>query len=150
MNLRERNFPLHYWLQLHNHTIISAPSLEKRTRHPPKTKINRCLVALSPHIQKVIYGGAIDRRKGEVRSYKFPLSREQFTVLQHFGLSGQYQQVVLLGEELQLQCDFEYKGYHRGIRNIQYRLQQQQPVIPGKNPVLILRMRFQQKAPILQ
>lgn len=71
----------------------------------------------------MIYGGAIDRQKGEVRSYKFPLSREQFTILQHFGLIGQYQQVVLLEEELQLQYNFEYNGYHREIKNIEYRLQ---------------------------
>jgi hypothetical protein len=76
MNLRERNFPLHYWLQLHNHAINSSPPPAKKIRHPSKIKINKCLVALSPHIQKMIYGIAIDKRKGEIRSNKFPRLRK--------------------------------------------------------------------------
>jgi hypothetical protein len=85
-----------------------------------------------------------------VSTRKFSLSPEQFTVLKDFGVTGQYQHVVLLEHELQLQYNFEYKGYHRGVKIIEYRLQQQKFVIPGKNLVLILLIRFQQKAPILQ
>jgi len=94
MNLRERKFPPHYWLQLHNHTIDLLPPPEKKIRHPSKVKINKCLAALSPHLQKVIYGGAIDKHKGEIRSNKFPLSPEQFTVLKDFGVTRKYQHVV--------------------------------------------------------
>ncbi|CAF2155454.1 unnamed protein product, partial [Rotaria magnacalcarata] len=94
MNLRERNFPPHYWLQLHNHTINPLPSPPaKKPRHLSKIIINKCLAALSPHIQKFIYGGAIDKRKGEVRSNKFPLSPEQFAALKDVGVTHKYEYV---------------------------------------------------------
>ena len=151
MNLRQQNFPPKYWLQLHNHTLYPLPSIPPKTPRPPsKIKINKYLVSLAPHVQKVIYNGAIDRKKGEIRSTKFPLSRDQFTGLQHLGVTNKYQQIDLVEQELQLVLNFEHKGYCRGVKNIQVKLQQQRPVIFGKSPILLLRTRFQQKAPILK
>lgn len=151
MNLRERKFPPKYWLQLHNHTLYPLPSLPPKTpRLPSKIKIDKCLVFLAPHVQKVIFNGAVDRKKGEIRSTKFPLSRDQFTSLQHLGVTNKYQQVNLVEQELQLVLNFEHKGYYRGVKNIQVKLQQQKPVIFGKSPILLLRVRFQQNAPILR
>lgn len=151
MNLRQQKFPPKYWLQLHNHTLYPSPSLPPKShRRPSKIKIDKCLVFLEPHLQKVIYNGAIDKKKGEIRSTKFPLSRDQFTSLQHLGVTNKYQQVDLLEQELQLVINFEYKGYLRGVQNIQVKLQQQKPVIFGKSAILLLRTRFQQKAPVLK
>ncbi len=150
MNLRQYNYPPKYWLQLHNHTINPIPSPSpKKPRHPSNSKINKCLSSLIPHLQKVIYNGAIDKRKGEIRSSKFPISSEQFTIMNHLGLTHTYKPAVLLEQELKLEYNFIYKGYVRGTENIQFRLQKQKPVIPGQNHILILRTRFQQKAPIL-
>jgi hypothetical protein len=150
MNLRQYNYPPKYWLQLHNHTINPTPSPPpKKPRHPSNNKINKCLTSLVPHLQKVIYSGAIDKRKGEIRSSKFPISSEQFTLMNHFGLTHAYKPAILLEQELKLEYNFIYKGYARGIENIQFRLQKQKPVIPGQNPILILRTRFHQKAPVL-
>jgi hypothetical protein len=104
---------------------------------------------LYPHIQKLVYCGAIDRKKGEVRSGKIPINSEQFNIIQKLGTTHKYDQILLLEQILQLEYDFQYKGYHRGIRHIQFRLQKQKPVIVGKCPVLLLRIRFQQKAPVL-
>ncbi|CAF2266415.1 unnamed protein product [Rotaria magnacalcarata] len=150
MNLRQQNFPPKYWLQLHNHTLYPLPSLPPKIPRPPsKIKINKYLVSLAPHVQKFIYKGAIDKKKGEIRSTKLPLSRDQFTSLQHLGVTNKYEQVDLVEQELQLVLNFEYKGYYRGVKHIQVKLQQQKPVIFGKSPILLLFTRFQQKAPIL-
>ena len=149
MNLRQKNYPQSYWYQLHTHTIGSLPSLPaKKLRKPSKVKLNNCLTFLSPHIQKFIYSGAIDKRKGEIRSNKFPLSLEQYTVMHQLGVTKTYQSVISLESELQLEYMFRYKGYYRGIENLQFRLQKQKPIVHGKNPILILRVRFHQKAPI--
>ena len=150
MQLREQNFPPHYWLKLHNHDIDELPPRPIKRRSPSKNKINNCITSLSPHVQKFIYVGSINRRKGEIRSTCFPLSSEQFHVLNRLGVTRQYQSVASVEGELQLQCDFEYKGYLRGIKNIQFRLQMQKPVIIGTKPVLLLRIRFHQKPPILK
>ena len=88
MHLRERNYPPQYWLQLHTHMIdVSPSSPPKRPRAPPSKKFNDCLSFLSPHIQKFIYSAATDKRKGEIRSSRFPLSREQYTLLHQIGVS---------------------------------------------------------------
>ena len=151
MKLRKRNFPPKFWVQLHTHTIHPLPSLPpKRSRRPSKIRVNNCITFLSPHVQKFIYSGAIDKRKGEIRSGKFPLSPEQFTMMSHLGLTHKYEPVALLERELKLEYNFLYKGYHRGIENVQFRLQKQRPVIPRQNSVLSLRIRFHQKAPILK
>ncbi|CAF1509093.1 unnamed protein product [Rotaria sordida] len=150
MNLRPRNFPPNFWIQLHTHTINSLPTLSpKRTRNPSKKKVNSCVTFLSPHVQKFIYNGAIDKRKGEIRSHKFPLSPEQFTTMVNLGLTNKYQDVILLEHELKLHYNFIHKGYLRGIQNIQFRLQKQKPVITGQSCIFLLRVRFHQKAPIL-
>ncbi|CAF1299091.1 unnamed protein product [Adineta steineri] len=151
MKLREKNFPQHYWLKLHNHIIdeLPAPPLIKH-RNVSKTKINNCITSLVPHIQKFIYCGAIDKRKGEVRSTHLPLSSEQFNVLNRLEVTRKYQSIIPLEEQLQLQYDFLYKNYFRGINNIQFRLQMQKPVIVGTKSVLLLRIRFQQKPAVLK
>ncbi|CAF1339737.1 unnamed protein product [Rotaria magnacalcarata] len=134
MNLRQQNFPPKYWFHLHNHTLYPLPSLPPKTPRPPsKIKINKYLVSLAPHVQKFIYKGAIDKKS-----------------LQHLGVTNKYQQVDLVEQELQLMLNFEFKGYYRGVKNIQVKLQQQKPVIFGKSPILLLFTRFQQKAPILR
>ena len=150
MNLRKYNYPPKYWFHLHNHTInpLSLPS-SKKPLYPSQIKINKYFSSLSPHLQKFIYSGAIDKRKGEIRSSKFPVITEQFTVMDYLGLTRTYKSAALLEQQLKLQYSFMYKGYIRAIHNIQFRLQKQKPVIPGQNPVLILRVRFHQKAPIL-
>ncbi|CAF2066737.1 unnamed protein product [Rotaria magnacalcarata] len=151
MNLRKKNFPPKFWLQLHNHTIDCSQVLPpKKHRNPSKIKVSNCLDFLSPHIQKFIYSGAIDKRKGEIRANKFPLSNEQYTVMNRLGVIHKYQSVFILQSEFQLEYNFIHKGYHRGVENIQFRLQKQKPIVDGKNPILILRVRFHQKAPILK
>ncbi|CAF1471100.1 unnamed protein product [Adineta ricciae] len=151
MNLRQHDFPPNYWLRLHNHTMYPPPSIPARTPRPPSTiKIEKCLVSLAPHVQKFIYNAAIDRRKGEIRSTKFPLSRDQLTSLKHLGVTNKYQRVDLLQQQLQVVLHFEHKSYLRGVQNIQVKLQQQKPVIFGKNPILLLRIRLQQQPPVLQ
>ena len=107
------------------------------------------MLLFSPNLQKFIYSGAIDKRKGEIRSSKFPLSTEQFTVMYHLGLTRTYKPAILLEQKLKLKYNFMHKGYNRGIENIQLRVQKQKPVIPRQNLILILRVRFHQKAPIL-
>lgn len=149
MNLRVRNYPPKFWLRLHKHEIDPATPPPRKHRRPSKNKIQNCLTSLSPHIQKFIYCGAIDKRKGEIRATKFPLSTEQFNIMKRLGLTRQYQPVFLLEAELQLEYNFIHKGYGRGIQNIQFRLQTQKPVIPGQYPILLLRIRYHQKAPIL-
>jgi hypothetical protein len=149
MNLRKRNYPPKFWLQLHKFTTASLLPLAKKRRRPSTIKINSCLTFLSPHVQKFIYTSAIDKRKGEIRSTKLPLSPEQFNVLNYLGLTHKYEPVVLLEQELQLKYNFMYKGYLRGVQNLQFRVQKQKPVVLGQNPILILRIRFHQKAPIL-
>lgn len=150
MNLRQRNFPPNYWIKLHTHTIYPLPPLEAKTpRHPSKAKVNSCVTFLSPHLQKFIYAGAIDKRKGEIRSGKFPLSPEQYTTMLKLGLTHKYEFNILLEQELKLTYRFIYKGYIRGVKNVQFHLQKQKPVIAGQNSIFILRIRFHQNAPML-
>ncbi|CAF1500645.1 unnamed protein product [Rotaria sordida] len=150
MNLRIRNYPPKFWLQLHKHAIdLLLPPPSRKPRRPPRNKIKNCLTSLSPHIQKFIYCGAIDKRKGEIRASKFPLTIEQFNITKSLCLTRQYQPVVLLEEELKLEYNFIHKSYVRGIQNIQFRLQTQKSIVPGQYPILLLRIRYHQKAPIL-
>lgn len=150
MNLRQHDYPPMYWLKLHRHIQDPLPPPPpKRTRPPTKNKLESCLLHLYPYIQKIVYCGAIDRRKGEVRSGKIPINPEQFNLIQRLGATQRYDQMLLLEHILQLEYDFHYKGYRRGIRHIQFRLQKQKSVIVGKSPVLLLWVRFQQKPPVL-
>ncbi len=150
MNLRQHDYPPMYWLKLHCHIQDPLPPPPpKRTRLPTKNKLESCLLHLYPYIQKIVYCGAIDRRKGEVRSGKIPINPEQFNLIQRLNTTQRYGQILLLEQILQLEYDFEYKGYRRGIHHIQFRLQKQKSVIVGKSPVLLLWVRFQQKPPVL-
>ena len=150
MNLRVRNYPPNFWLKLHNHTIDPLSSLPPKTFRPLSTvKKDKCLIYLSPDIQKFTYTGAIHKRKGEVKSSKFPISPEQYTILSHLGLTHKYKSVLLLEQQLKLEHNFVYKGYARGVEHIQFRLQKYKPVISGRPPILIIRIRLHQKAPVL-
>ncbi|CAF3973406.1 unnamed protein product [Rotaria sp. Silwood1] len=149
MSLRKHNFPPQFWIQLHKYTKDPLPPPAPRQPRPSaKNKIDKCLTSISPYVQKLIYTGAIDKRKGAIRSSKLPLNPEQFTLIQKLGATRKYEPVLLLEQALQLTYDFQYKGYLRAIEHVQFRLQQQKPVIAGKNPILLLRIRFQQKAPV--
>ncbi|CAF4939901.1 unnamed protein product [Rotaria sp. Silwood1] len=150
MNLRKHNYPPGYWLNLHRHIQHLLPSsLPKKSRPPTQKRLEACLLYLYPYIQKMIYCASIDRKKGHIRSGKIPISPEQFALIQKLGGTLQYGQIAVLEQILQLQYDFEYKGYHRGVQNIQFRIQKQKSVIVGKSPLLLLRLRFQQKQPVL-
>ncbi len=150
MNLRERHYPPNYWLNLHHHVQPTLPSPPpKQHRKPTKKRLDACLLHLYPYIQKFIYSGAIDKKKGHIRSGKIPLSPEQFGLIKKLGGGSQYASIPQLEQVLQIQCNFEYKGYHRGIELLQCRIQKQKPVINGKNALLLLRLRFQQKQPKL-
>ncbi|CAF1567017.1 unnamed protein product [Rotaria sordida] len=146
MNLHKYNYSPKFWIEIHKYTKDSLPPPR------PSTKINldKCLTSLSPHVQRLIYSDAIDKRRGEIRSGKLPLNSEQFTLIQKLGATRKYEQVLLLEQALQLEYYFEHKGYIRAIEHIQFRLQQQYPIIAGKNPILLLRIHFHQKAPILR
>lgn len=150
MNLRERHYPPMYWLKLHCHIQDPLPlPPPRRTRLPTKKRLESCLLHLYPYLQKFVYSGAIDRKKGEVRSGKIPINPEQFNLIQTLGGKQQYNQIPLLEQIFQFEYDFNFKGYRRGVRHIQFRLQTQKSVILGKKPVLLLRVRFQQKPPVL-
>ena len=84
MHLRERNYPPNYWLNLHHHIQPVSPfeSLKKHRKPTPK-RIETCLLHLYPFIQKIIYSGAIDRKKGHVRSSKTPITPEQFNLIKN-------------------------------------------------------------------
>lgn len=147
MNLRKRNYPPRFWFQLH-HCSIDPSSLNPRRKYgtPTNTKIDTCLRPIIPHIQMLVYAGAIDKRKGEIRVGKYPLSSEQFTTIGRLGATHKYESVPLLEHCLNLECHFDHKGYARGIQNIQFRLQKRQPIILRQKCILLLRIRFQQKA----
>ena len=133
MNLRKRHYPSKFWFTLHNYTV--NPSLllpPKKTRAPTKTKIDNHLSSLAPHIQKSVYNGAIDKRKGEIRTEKYPLSSQQFILLRNLGASNKYSCLSQLEHTFDLQYKFNHKGYVRSIKNIQFRLQQSKPVVVGK------------------
>jgi hypothetical protein len=150
MNLRERNYPPNYWLNLHHHIQPASPFVSlKQHRKPTPKRIDSCLLHLYPFIQKIIYSGAIDRKKGHVRSSKIPITPEQFNLIKKLGGSYQYSEIVPIEETLKFQYDFQHKGYHRGVENLQFRVQKQKAVVLGKNPLLLLRLRFQQKQPKL-
>lgn len=150
MQLRPKNYPPKFWLRLHTHTWIGDPPLPPRkARRPSEKKIDVCLSSLVPHLQWLVYRGSVDRKKGEIRSVKLPLSAQQFNVIEKLGATRTFSRVMPIEQAIQLQCNFEHKGYARGIDHIQFRLQTQKSIIPGKNPAHILRIRFHQKRPIL-
>jgi hypothetical protein len=109
MNVRQRNYPPQFWLRLHKHLINPIPPLIKR-QHSSRIKLNTCLSTLSPHIQKFIYSRAIDKRKGEIRFSRFPLSPEQFNVLNHLGLTYKYEPLVSFEQEPNLEYSFIHKN----------------------------------------
>lgn len=150
MHLRELNYPSKYWFNLHNHVELeprSEPLI--KCRRPTQNRLNRCLLHLYPFIQRILYCGAIDRKKGHIRCAKTPINPEQFNLIEKLGGGSRYSQLEYLENILQLEYGFSYKGYRRSIVNLQFRLQKQRPVIVGKHPVLLLRFRFQQKQPQL-
>ena len=150
MNLRERNYPANYWLQLHQGSRERSPSPpRKKHRALRRHRVRTCLSPLSPHIQLFVYTGAIDKRKGEIRSSKFPLSPAQFSMMKILGASRKYEQVPLLEQSFDLEYQFRHKGYARGVKHIQFRLQAHKPVIVGKDSILFLRIRYHQKAPVI-
>ena len=151
MNLRKHNYPPKFWAELHKYLGDPLPPLPPRKPRPlTKNKIDKCLEARNPRIQKLIYNGAVDKRKGEIRSGKLLLSVEQFKLIEKLGTTRSYKSVLLLEQAFDLQYSFNYKGYPRGIEHIQFRLQQQKSVIVGKKPVLLLRIRFHQKSPVFR
>ena len=87
-------------------------------------------------------------KKGAARSAKIPINPEQFSLIQKHGATQQYDHIPLLEQILRLEYEFHHKGYSRGIRHIQFRLQKQKSMVLRKNPILLLRVRFQQKPPI--
>ena len=150
MNLRKRNYPPRFWAEIYKYIRDPLPPPPpSKPRRPTKAKIDRCLTSLCPHIQKLIYNGAVDKRKGEIRSGKLPLNPQQFSLIEKFGTTRKYKEVLLLEQVLRLEYNFQHKSYARGIEHIQFRLQQQKPVIVGQSPALLLRIRFHQKVPIL-
>lgn len=150
MNLRRKEYPSKFWLKLHTHKInFPTISPRKPCRKPTKQKLNSCISFLAPHIQKFVYDGAIDKRKGEIRSTKFPLSSSQFNTLINIDVNYTYRQVISLEQTLNLEYNFVHKGYNRGIKNIQFRVQIQRPVFVGSKVIYLLRVRFHQKAPTL-
>ncbi|CAM4877835.1 unnamed protein product [Rotaria socialis] len=144
MNLRRKEYPPNFWLQLHTHTIDSPTHYQRKSyRQPTKRRLNNCITFLSPHIQKFVYDGAIDKRKGEIRATKFPLSSAQFNTIIDLGVNFTYQQVVSLEQRLNLKYNFLHKGYNRGIKNIQFRVQTQRPAFDGSSVIYLLRSQRQ-------
>jgi len=73
MNLRELNYPSKYWFNLHNHILPEPPSEPLiKCRRPTQNRLNRCLLHLYPFIQRILYAGAIDRKKAIFDVQKFP------------------------------------------------------------------------------
>ncbi|CAF2822223.1 unnamed protein product [Rotaria sp. Silwood2] len=71
---------------LHTYTKDPLPpSAPRKTRPSTKNKIDKCLTSISPHVQKLIYTEAIDKRKGAILSGKLPLNPEQYTLMQKLG-----------------------------------------------------------------
>ena len=124
MNLRERKFPPKFWLTLHTYTFDPHTLLIKPKSRPPSSKqLTHGLDTLRSHLQSLIYFGSINRRKGDLRTGKFPLTVEQFSVMKKLGASHQYKNVSELENVLNLEHPFEYKGYVRAISDLQFRLQ---------------------------
>ncbi|CAF2752850.1 unnamed protein product [Rotaria sp. Silwood2] len=72
--------------RLHTYTKDPLPpSAPRKTRPSTKNKIDKCLTSISPHVQKLIYTEAIDKRKGAILSGKLPLNPEQYTLMQKLG-----------------------------------------------------------------
>lgn len=150
MNLRKKNYPPRFWIEIDKYLKdLLLPPPPRKSRPPTTAKTDHCLTSLCPHIQKLIFDGATDKRKGENRSGKLTLNSEQYSLIEKLGSTRKYKEVLLLEQALQLEYTFEYKGYIRAIEHIQFRLQQQKSVIVGKSPALLLRLRFHQKAPVL-
>ena len=149
MNLRERSYSPRFWFRLHHYSFDPSTLLATKPKAPTNKKIDSCLKPIFPHIQMLIYAGAIDKRKGEIRAGKYPLSAEQFATIGHLGATHKYDHVPLLERCLDLEYRFDHKGYARSIHNVQFRLQKRQPAILHKKCILLLRIRFQQKTPCL-
>ena len=149
MQLRQKIYPPNFWLRLHKWIQDPLPPPAKKSRRPSNKNIDICLTSLVPHIQWIVYRGSIDRKKGEIRSGKLPISGHQFNLIQRLGATKTFNQVAALEQIMKIQYNFEHKGYFRAIDHIQFRLQTQNSIISGKNLAFILRIRFHQKSPVL-
>lgn len=149
MILRNKLYPPKFWLALHRGSIDPRLLIRRRRRKYKNTTVRQYLSSLAPHVQKFIFTGAVDRRKGETRSTKFPISPFQYSIMKTLGCSGTYECMPALEHMFELQFRFRYKGYHRAVRNVQFRLQIQRPFITKKISIHLLRVRCHQKTPIL-
>ena len=134
MYLRQLQYPPNYWWNLHHHIqTVSSFAPPKKHRKPKDERIETCLLHLYPFIQKIIYSGAIDRKKGHVRSLKILITPQQFNLIRQIGGSSQYSEIVPIEKTLNFEYDFEHKGYYRGVQHLQFRVQKQKVVVLGKN-----------------
>ena len=149
MILRNKLYPPKYWLELHRGSIDPKILIRRRRRKYKQNTVHQYLSSLAPHIQQFIFTGAVDRRKGEIRSTKFPISPFQYSIMKTLGCSGTYEYMPSIERLFELQVQFRYKGYHRAVRNVQFRLQIQRPLITKKISIHLLRVRCHQKIPTL-
>ena len=149
MKLREHNFPPKFWIQLHKYTKdpLPPPPPPKR-RTPTEIKLNKCVKSLSPHLQHFVFSSGVSKSKGQIKSGKIPLDCEQFSILKHLGVTHRYRSADLLERNLRLKYDFRYKDYHRGVQNMQFRVEKRKSILAKEKAILMLRFRCQQKAPV--
>lgn len=145
MYLRKKHYPDKFWYRLHSCTVDPSQLIPVPKRKPLPTKTLTCLHPLIPHIQQLIYLGAIDERKGQIRTGKFPLSPEQYEFLERIGTTFIYSPITHLENLLNLRYDFNYKGYRRSVYHVQFRLQKLKSIVLEKKFILLLRIRFHQK-----
>ena len=150
MLLRTRAYPLQFWLHLHKYHVDPKQLIpEKKKRTAGGFVIARHLTSVRIHLQQIVYVGAINNRKGEMRSTKIPVTSDQFNLISSLGATHRYDETIRLQQVLDLQYLFKYKGYERGIKNIQFRLQKRSCSVFTDKKLLFLRVRFHQSAPRL-
>lgn len=145
MNLRTKNYPIKFWYRLHTCTVDPSKLIPSTKKRKPSPKTKNCLSPLIPHLQQLVYRGAIDKGKGEIRTGKFQLSPEQLIFVEHLGATCTYKTITELEHLLNLQYNFNYRGYWRGVHHLQFRLQKLKSIVLEKKFILLLRVRFHQK-----
>lgn len=150
MNLRDRQYPVKFWFTLHTYALDPKILLPKpKPRRPSTRQLTHGLDTLRSHLQSLIYFSSINRRKSDLRTGKYPLTSEQYSVMKKLGASHRYSNVSQLEGVLNLEYSFNYKGYVRGVSNLQFRLQTSKCAVFKNKTILFLRFRFHQKAPTL-
>lgn len=103
--------------------------------------------SLIPHRQWLVFRGAIDQRKDDIRSGELPISVHQFNLMQKLGVTKRYDHATSLDRSIDIQNNFQYKSYVRGIDHVLFRVQVQKSIILRKEPHYLFRILFSPEIP---